>query len=114
MRELKLPVSSAISRRMGGRAVARYKNAICFVMSGGEVYEHFGDDIASYVFYLVDKPHNDRVRVAGFPLDCLSVHIGTGEYYYDRGQSKGEISLANKGFQTFFRNIFEARGPCWR
>ena len=96
---------SDIARRMGGRAVARYKNAICLVMGSGEVYEHFGDDIASYVFYLVDKPHNDRVRVSGFPLDCLSVHIGSGEYYYDREQPKGEISLANRGFQAFFRKV---------
>ena len=93
-----------IAKRLGGKAVARYRNAICLVMNDGETYEHFGDDIASCAFYLVETPHPKRVE--GFPLDCMSVRIETSEYYYDETASRadGDIYM-NKGFQAFFERV---------
>lgn len=95
---------AGIANALGGKAVARYKNAICLVMGESEIYEHFGDDISGDEFCLVDKPHEKRID--GFPLDCISVHIETGEYYYwhDRDNDAG---MMFKGFQAFFRRVLE-------
>jgi 8-oxo-dGTP diphosphatase len=77
-------------------------NAICLIISEDEIYEYFGGDISGEAFCLVDKPHPKRIE--GFPLDCLSVHIETGEYYYwhDRDNDAG---ITFNGFQAFFRNV---------
>ncbi|MDR0883041.1 MAG: GNAT family N-acetyltransferase [Oscillospiraceae bacterium] len=95
---------AAIAKRLGGKAVARYRNAICLVMDDGEIYAHFGEDIASSAFYIVDTPHAKRVE--GFPLDCLSVRMDTGAYYYDNAQDDtlGENSQT-RGFQAFFKRV---------
>ena len=95
---------SGIAKQLGGKAVARYKHAICLVMGKSEIYEHFGDDISGDEFCFVDKPHEKRIE--GFPLDCISVHIETGEYYYwhDRDNDAG---MMFKGFQAFFRKVLE-------
>ena len=98
---------TAIAGRLGGKAVVRYKNAICLVINEDEVYEHFGDDISGEAFCIVDKPHPKRIE--GFPLDCISVHIDSGEYYYwhDRDNDAGMVF---KGFQAFFRKVMVERG----
>ncbi|MDL2287041.1 methyltransferase domain-containing protein [Eubacteriales bacterium OttesenSCG-928-G02] len=97
---------AAIANRLGGKAVARYKNAICFVVSESEIYEHFGDDISGDTFCFVDKPHPKRIE--GFPLDCLSVHIESGEYYYWH-RPGGDVGMMNKGFQEFFGKVLAQR-----
>lgn len=95
---------AAVAKRLGGRAVVRYRNAICLVMRHGEIYEYFGEHIASNSFYIVDTPHEKQVE--GFPLDCLSVDIQTGEYYYDKAESRsGEDSGQTNGFRAFFEQI---------
>lgn len=95
---------AAIAKRLGGRAIARYRNAICLVMGDSEMYEHFGEDIASTAFYIVDTPHAKRVE--GFPLDCLSVDIQTGKYYYDLAESRSsEDSGQTSGFRAFFEKV---------
>lgn len=94
---------SAIAKRLGGKAIARYSNAICLVMGDGEVYEHFGDDISDEAFYIVCNPHPKRVE--GFPLDCLSVSIQTGMYYYDGDILVKDIGIAPKGFREFFQRV---------
>ncbi|MDE6031082.1 MAG: xanthosine triphosphate pyrophosphatase, partial [Oscillospiraceae bacterium] len=67
-----------------GRLTARYKNAVCFVLSENIMAESMDDSLSGNPFYIVDKPHEKwRNQVEGFPLDCLSVHIPTGKYYYD-------------------------------
>ncbi|MDD4493710.1 MAG: non-canonical purine NTP pyrophosphatase [Eubacteriales bacterium] len=93
---------AAIAQRLGGKAMARYKNAICLVINENEIYEHFGDDISGDAFCLVDKPHPKRIE--GFPLDCISVQIESGEYYYwhDRDNDAG---MMFKGFQVFFKKV---------
>ena len=97
---------AAIARRLGGRARARYRNAICLVADGGKTHEHFGDDISGEAFYLVDTPHSKRVP--GFPLDCLSVHIASGEYYYDRELNKhGDAGMASLGLRAYFKRLLE-------
>jgi 8-oxo-dGTP diphosphatase len=71
-------------------------------MSNGEIYEHFGDDIASNTFYLVDTPHPKREE--GYPFDCLSVNIESGTYYYDEAPSHAKLNHGlTDGFQAFFK-----------
>jgi len=90
---------SALSAKHGGKLVAKYKNAICLVMSEDKIYEYTGGDLAGDIFYIVSEPHQKRVK--GFPLDCLSVHIETGKYYYDLDDIISGESMKG-GFTAFF------------
>jgi len=96
---------SNLARKLGGKATARYMNGICLVLGDEEVYEHFGNDISGNPFLIVDTPHPKRVE--GFPLDCLSVHIESGEYYYDYERPNGDMGIVFSGFQKFFQKIQE-------
>ena len=98
---------SAIAERFGGKVKAKYRNAICLIINENEVYEYFGDDISGNAFFLVDKPHPKRIE--GFPLDCLSVHLETGEYYYWT-DSKEDVGMMSKGFQRFFCRVLLIKG----
>ena len=91
---------SALAHKMGGKMVARYKNAICLILGDGQIYEHMGDDIASQPFYIVSTPHKKRNE--GFPLDSLSVHIDSGQYYFDREYSEKYAEI-DDGFALFFQ-----------
>ncbi|MDR1687780.1 MAG: hypothetical protein LBS21_04110 [Clostridiales bacterium] len=96
---------TSISAKLGGKPLARYKNAICLIISENEVYEHFGDDISGDAFRLTDKPHPNREE--GFPLDSISVHPETGEYYYWRGRDT-DTGMTFNGFQRFFSKVLNA------
>jgi len=89
---------SALAEELGGRMTARYRNAICLIAADGKLYEYMGDDIASKPFYIVSKPHAKRLE--GFPLDSLSVHIASGEYYFDREATDKKTD--DSGFAKFF------------
>jgi len=92
---------AAIARRMGGKAMARYQNAICLITADGALHEHDGEDISGETFYLVDVPH--AKRVPGYPLDCLSVRPDTGQYYNDDPRPASDSILSAGGFSAFFR-----------
>jgi len=97
---------SNLANEMGGKMTARYKNALCLILSPTEIYEYMGEDIASVPFLLVSKAHKKRRE--GFPLDSLSVNITSGKYYYDEDENAfGKYSLIACGFAAFFnRAIF--------
>ncbi|HPF87653.1 MAG TPA: non-canonical purine NTP pyrophosphatase [Candidatus Limiplasma sp.] len=97
---------AAIAARLGGRAAARYQNAICLITAEGTLYEHSGDDISGETFYLISTPHPKRV--AGFPLDCLSVRTDNGRYYYDCPPPADNATQPDAGFRAFFRNVLRA------
>ncbi len=88
-----------------GRLPARYQNAICFILDKDHVYESMDDTLSGEEFFLVEKPHTRREL--GFPLDSISVHKVTGQYYYDMEavDAADELALDN-GFYKFFRSIF--------
>lgn len=94
-----------------GRLTARYKNAVCFVLSENVTAESMDDSLSGNPFYIVDKPHEKwENQVEGFPLDCLSVHIPTGKYYYDLTEEdikagSGLVSGTAKGYFSFFEEI---------
>ena len=87
-----------------GNLVARYRNAICFVMDDTHIYEAMEQSMESEKFILTDKPHG-TVRKEGFPLDSISLDIKTNKYYYDLPEDKLEQVAVEDGFLEFFKNI---------
>lgn len=87
-----------------GNLVARYRNAICFVMDNTHIYEAMEPSMESEKFILTDKPHS-TVRKEGFPLDSISLDIKTNKYYYDLPEDKLEQLAVEDGFLEFFKNI---------
>ena len=87
-----------------GNLVARYRNAICFVMDNTHIYEAMEPSMESEKFILTDKPHR-TIRKEGFPLDSISLDIKTNKYYYDLPEDKLEQVAVEDGFLEFFKNI---------
>jgi len=96
---------SALAAELGGSMTARYKNAIVLVMDEKRFFEHMGEDIASEPFLMVSKPHKNGVVAKGFPLDCLSVQIESGKYYYDIEGYIDKYMNVHDGFAAFFQRI---------
>jgi len=96
---------SGIADEFGGKITARYVNAICLVYDENRIFEHMGNDIASEPFHFVSKPHKKRDE--GFPLDCISVHIESGKYYYDIEGYREKYLEADDGFVKFFQNVLD-------
>ena len=94
---------ATLATNYGGKLHAKYKNAICLVMNEDEIYEYMGEDLHGEAFYIAGQPHTKRV--AGFPLDCLSLHIDTGKYYYDL-EKADRAANGMAGFSLFFERIF--------
>lgn len=87
-----------------GNLVARYRNAICFVMDEDHIYEAMELSMESEKFILTDKPHS-AIRKKGFPLDSISVDIKTNKYYYDLPDNKLEQVAVEDGFLMFFKKV---------
>jgi 8-oxo-dGTP diphosphatase len=96
---------SALATEFGGRMTAWYQNAICLVLNNSQIHEYMGEDITSERFWLVSKPHDKGVKAKGFPLDCLSVHIESGKYYYDMDGYGEKYTNVDDGFAAFFKRI---------
>jgi len=94
---------SKIAERLGGRAVAQYRNAICLIKSDDKTYESFADDLWSKPFYIVTKAHKKRKE--GFPIDSLSVNIESGQYYYNMAADKSDD--LGEGFRRFFKEALQ-------
>ena len=91
-----------IAKKYGGRIKAYYKNAICVVIDENTIYQYDGKDISSEDFYIVEKPH--PYFEEGFPLNSLSVHIESGEYYNDIKDYRAKGSM-DEGFVRFFKSL---------
>ncbi len=65
-----------------GKLTARYKSAVCLVMSEDVILESMDESLWDEPFCIVDTPHFGQRR-KGYPLDCISVSAVTGRYYYD-------------------------------
>mgnify|MGYP000896503648 CR=1 FL=1 len=88
-----------LAKRCGGTCRAAYRNAISLVFDRQHVYSYMGDDISGETFLLSSVPHPERRD--GFPLDSLSIHIDSGQYYFDLGPQR--VSTTAAGFLAFFR-----------
>lgn len=101
--EQMLEYYSKLAAGLGGKAKARYRNAICLVVDDQTIYQHDGDDIALEEFYLTSKPHPRKTP--GFPLNSLSVDCKTGKYCFDLKTEKndtGSKTAQTSGFRSFF------------
>lgn len=92
---------AALAEKHNNRLVGRYRNAICFIYDDAHIFMSMDKSLETEAFLLVSVPHEKRV--AGFPLDSLSVDIGSGEYYYDLKNRSVDQSAIEQGFQNFFR-----------
>lgn len=94
-----------IAEEFGGKVTAKYRNAICLVMSDGEYYESMDESISSERFILTSKAH--PVRIEGFPLDSISIDEATGKYYMDIKDEETEVDMIGKGFKEFFERVIK-------
>lgn len=86
-----------------GDLVARYKNAICFVLDEDHIYEAMEPSMESEAFLLTSRPHERRKK--GFPLDSLSLDIRSGKYYYDLRPEELDQVAVEDGFLKFFQKL---------
>ena len=90
----------------GGRLTAKYKNAICLVLSENEIFSSMDSSLEIEPFYLVSRPHSKIV--SGFPLDALSVQIESGKYFQDLEQNLAvDKKTIEQGFSQFFKGILD-------
>lgn len=76
-----------------GNLVARYRNAICFVMDNPHIYEAMEPSMESEKFILTDKPHS-TVRKEGFPLDSTIMAVSYKRLWkllVDKEMSKSDL-----------------------
>lgn len=93
---------AGMAEKYGGLK-AVYRNAVCLVFDEAHIRKAMEKSMESEPFLITSRPHKDGIREKGFPLDCLSVHIGTGEYYYDLPEKKLEQIAVEDGFLDFFK-----------
>lgn len=89
-----------------GTLTATYKNAICFIKDETHIYEAMNPSMESEPFLIVETPHSS-IRKKGFPLDSLSVHRNTRQYYYDMPEEALNQFAVEDGVLEFFRRILE-------
>ena len=94
--------------RQYGNLIARYRNAICFVMDENHIYESMDPSMASEKFILTDKPHS-AIRKKGFPLDSMSIDVKTNKYYYDLAADELEQFAVEDGFLLFFQKVLNLK-----
>ena len=90
----------------GGRLTAKYKNAICLVLSEDKIFSRMDSSLEIEPFYLVSVPHPKIVP--GFPLDALSVQIESGKYFQDLKHNLAvDKKAVENGFAKFFKENLE-------
>ena len=94
--------------RQYGNLIARYRNAICFVMDENHIYESMDPSMDSQKFILTDKPHS-VIRKKGFPLDSMSIDVKTNKYYYDLAADELEQFAVEDGFLLFFQKVLNLK-----
>ena len=95
-----------------GNLTAYYQNAICLVLDETQIFETMDPSIASEPFLLTDTPHS-KIRKVGFPLDCISLDLKTGKYYYDMPKEELEQLAVEDGVLAFFEGVKKYFGKPW-
>lgn len=95
--------------RKYGQIRARYQNAICLIWDEHTRAESMEEDLWGEPFLLTDMPHPTK-RVEGFPLDSISLEIGSGKYFYDLEENSQDELAAEKGFARFFGEFADRMG----
>ena len=95
-----------IAARFGGRCAAQYQNAVCLVFSEDEIYESRAEDLCWDKFWLTTEERPQRM--AGFPLDAISVDMASGKHFYDCVWEKAPDGDGNgNGFSRFMREALQ-------
>lgn len=92
-----------LARMHGGKLIARYRNAIYFIVNDKLRFSSMADALSSEPFILCDTPHPKSA--VGFPLDRLSVDIKSNKYYYDMENTVDKLAVAD-GLLEFFKESF--------
>lgn len=87
-----------------GNLRARYRHAVCLVMDRDHIYEAMDESTASEVFLITSVPCSS-VRHKGFPLDSLSVSLGTGKYFYEMSEEETDHLAVSDGVLRFFKRL---------
>lgn len=95
-----------LARCHNDRLIGRYRNAICLILDEETVFQSMDEALSTEPFILSSKPHEKRVQ--GFPLDCLSLDIATGKYYYDLPDRTVDQSAIEQGYYSFFEKVLNA------
>lgn len=95
---------AALAKKHNNQLIGRYRNAIYFIVDSMTHFSSMDETLTTEPFLLVSRPH--KKRVAGFPLDSLSVDIASGKYYYDLEGKSVDQSAIEQGFKAFFENAF--------
>lgn len=88
-----------------GRLTARYKNAVCIVLSDNEIIQSMDESLWGKPFYIIETPHAKRRK--GFPLDSLSVEISSGRYYFDLPETEDKRFIDE--YRSFFGNVLKEK-----
>jgi 8-oxo-dGTP diphosphatase len=91
---------SSLAKKYGD-ITARYRNAICLVIDEDHIYQAMEESMASKEFIITTKPHT--IVKQGFPIDSLSIDIGSGQYYYDLKAEELDQVAVEEGFLEFFK-----------
>lgn len=91
---------SDLAGKHGGTLTGRYKNAVCLIFDPDHIYSSMDESIWTEPFLLTDTPHSKRV--AGYPLDSLSLDCKTRKYYYDLPDQEEDSSTVDAGYRAFF------------
>lgn len=94
-----------IAKRLGGRCVAQYRNAVCLAFSEEEIYCSQDGDLAWEKFYLCQDERPQRIE--GFPLDAISQEYPSGRHFYDIGEWT-PVEEDGAGFRRFLKEALRA------
>lgn len=96
-----------LARRHGGRMRAAYQNALCLYAGPDKqwMYIDSPEECAREAFYLTDRPC--ALRRPGWPLDSLSLDIGTGVYFLERAADPAADDAALRETASRYRPWLE-------
>ncbi|MCH5251484.1 MAG: hypothetical protein J1F22_00795 [Lachnospiraceae bacterium] len=97
---------SNLAKKYNNQLIARYRNAIHFIINDDVNFSSMDETLATEPFMLVSQPH--AKRVTGFPLDSLSVDISSGQYYHDIEELGVDKSAIEQGFRAFFEKVLSS------
>lgn len=96
---------SNLAKEHHDQLVGRYRNAIYLILNDEVSFCSMDESLETEPFLLVSKPHEKRV--AGLPLDSLSVDLRSGKYYHDLEEGSVEAEM-EEGFRRFFEKVLSS------
>ncbi len=99
---------SGLAKRLGGRVRARFVNGLCVVREEGRMKCAQGSFISTDWFWIVEKPHPQRLE--GFPMESIALCADSGKYRIEalkESERTGLGSAMGRGFRQVFREYLE-------